>query len=45
VGRLIDEYALVTPVLVGGGTPFSTALDKSVILDLIETRTFPTACS
>ncbi|WP_250037663.1 dihydrofolate reductase family protein [Paractinoplanes maris] len=39
---LIDEYALVThPVLVGGGTPFFTALDSWVNLRLIETRTFP----
>jgi dihydrofolate reductase len=39
---LIDEYAIVThPVLVGGGTPFFTALDNWVNLDLVETRTFP----
>lgn len=39
---LIDEYAIVThPVLVGGGTPFFTALDKWVNLTLVETRTFP----
>lgn len=39
---LIDEYALVThPVLVGGGTPFFTALDSWVNLDLVQTRTFP----
>jgi dihydrofolate reductase len=39
---LIDEYALATyPVLVGGGTPFSGALDSWVALDLVETRTFP----
>jgi dihydrofolate reductase len=39
---LIDEYALATyPVLVGGGTPFATALDSWVALDLVETRTFP----
>jgi dihydrofolate reductase len=39
---LIDEYALATyPVLVGGGTPFFTALDSWVNLDLVETRTFP----
>jgi dihydrofolate reductase len=39
---LIDEYALVThPVLVGGGTPFFTALDSWVNLTLVETRTFP----
>jgi dihydrofolate reductase len=39
---LIDEYAVVThPVLVGGGTPFFTALDSWVNLNLVETRTFP----
>ncbi|WP_061300745.1 dihydrofolate reductase family protein [Herbidospora cretacea] len=39
---LIDEYVLVTvPVLVGGGTPFFTALDHWVKLNLVETRTFP----
>ena len=33
---------LVTaPVLVGGGMPFVTALDKWVNLTLVETRTFP----
>ncbi|MFF8320511.1 dihydrofolate reductase family protein [Streptomyces bobili] len=39
---LIDEYVLATaPVLVGGGTPFFTALDNWVNLSLVETRTFP----
>ena len=39
---LIDEYILVTtPVLVGGGTPFFTALDNWVNLNLVETRAFP----
>ncbi len=39
---LIDEYVIVThPVLVGGGTPFFTALDGWVNLNLVETRTFP----
>ncbi|CAM5265777.1 deaminase [Streptomyces spiroverticillatus] len=39
---LIDEYVLTTsPVLVGGGTPFFAALDGSVSLRLVETRTFP----
>lgn len=39
---LIDEYAMVTyPVLIGGGTPFFTALDTWVNLTLVETRAFP----
>ncbi|WP_275293651.1 dihydrofolate reductase family protein [Amycolatopsis sp. La24] len=39
---LVDEYAVVThPVLVGGGTPFFSALDNWVNLNLVETRTFP----
>jgi dihydrofolate reductase len=39
---LIDEYVIAThPVLVGGGTPFFTALDSWVNLSLLETRTFP----
>ncbi|MEV5487481.1 dihydrofolate reductase family protein [Streptomyces bobili] len=39
---LIDEYVLATaPVLVGGGTPFFTALDNWVNLSLVETRVFP----
>jgi dihydrofolate reductase len=39
---LIDEYVIAThPVLVGGGTPFFTALDHWVKLDLVETRAFP----
>lgn len=39
---LVDEYVVVThPVMVGGGTPFFTALDAWVNLDLMETRTFP----
>ena len=39
---LIDEYEVVThPVLVGGGTPFFTALDNWVNLALVETHTFP----
>jgi len=39
---LIDEYVLATaPVLVGGGTPFFTALDNWVNLNLVETLTFP----
>src|SRR3954451_21972987 len=39
---LIDQYAIVTPpVLVGGGTPFFTALDNWVNPNPVETRTFP----
>jgi dihydrofolate reductase len=39
---LIDEYVLATyPVLVGGGTPFFTAVGSWVNLNLVETRTFP----
>ena len=39
---LIDEYQVVThPVLVGGGTPFFSALDTWVKLRLVGTRTFP----
>jgi dihydrofolate reductase len=39
---LVDEYEIVThPVLVGGGTPFFTTLDRWVNLNLVATRTFP----
>ncbi|MFB8003186.1 dihydrofolate reductase family protein [Nocardia sp. NPDC056000] len=39
---LIDEYVIVThPVLVGGGTPFFTALDNWVNLNLVQSKTFP----
>ena len=38
---LIDEYVVMThPVLVGAGTPFFTALDSWIALNLVETRTF-----
>ena len=39
---LIDEYVIAThPVVLGGGTPFFTALDSWINLRLVETRTFP----
>ncbi|MFI9386810.1 dihydrofolate reductase family protein [Kutzneria sp. NPDC052558] len=39
---LVDEYAVAThPVLVGRGTPFFTACDSWVNLNLVETRAFP----
>jgi dihydrofolate reductase len=38
---LIDEYGLfVSPVLIGGGTPFFPPLDERLELELAETRTF-----
>ena len=38
---LIDEWQLfVSPVLLGGGTPYFPALDERVELALVETRTF-----
>jgi dihydrofolate reductase len=38
---LIDEYRLfVSPVLLGGGTPFFPALDERINLELVETRNF-----
>lgn len=38
---LIDEYrAMVSPVLVGGGTPFFPMAGRRVDLELIETRTY-----
>jgi dihydrofolate reductase len=39
---LVDEYRILThPVLIGGGAPLFSALDKWVELNLLETRTFP----
>lgn len=38
---LIDEYRLfVSPVVLGGGTPYFPALDESINLELVETQTF-----
>ena len=38
---LIDEYRLfVSPVVLGGGTPFFPAADERIDLELVETRTF-----
>ena len=38
---LIDEYRLfVSPVVLGGGTPYFPTLDERVNLQLVETRTF-----
>jgi dihydrofolate reductase len=38
---LVDEYRLfVSPVILGGGTPFFPSLEKRIDLELVETRTF-----
>jgi dihydrofolate reductase len=38
---LIDEWRLfISPVLLGGGTPYFPTLEKGIDLELIETRTF-----
>jgi dihydrofolate reductase len=38
---LIDEYRLfVSPVVLGGGTPYFPALGERIDLELVETRTF-----
>ncbi len=38
---LIDEWRLfVSPLLLGGGTPYFPSLKKEVSLELVETRTF-----
>ncbi len=38
---LIDEYRLfVSPVVLGGGTPYFPALDERIDLELVETQTF-----
>jgi dihydrofolate reductase len=39
--ELIDEWRLfVSPVLLGGGTPYFPTLDKRINLELVETKTF-----
>jgi dihydrofolate reductase len=38
---LIDEWRLfLSPVLLGGGTPYFPTLDKRINLELVETKTF-----
>ncbi|HEX7060060.1 MAG TPA: dihydrofolate reductase family protein [Solirubrobacterales bacterium] len=38
---LVDEYRLfVSPVVLGGGTPFFPPLEERIDLELVETRTF-----
>jgi dihydrofolate reductase len=38
---LIDEYRLfISPVLLGGGTPYFPALEERINLELVETQTF-----
>ena len=38
---LIDEWRLfVSPVLLGGGTPYFPTLDERIDLELVETKTF-----
>jgi dihydrofolate reductase len=39
--NLVDDYRLfVSPVVLGGGTPYFPALDERINLELVETRTF-----
>ncbi|MGZ6295186.1 MAG: dihydrofolate reductase family protein [Candidatus Limnocylindrales bacterium] len=39
---LVDEFRLfVSPVVLGGGTPYFPAMPERIDLELIETRTFP----
>jgi dihydrofolate reductase len=39
--ELIDEWRLfVSPVLLGGGTPYFPTLDERINLELVDTKTF-----
>jgi dihydrofolate reductase len=39
--NLIDEYRMfISPVVLGGGTPYFPALERRIDLELVETRTF-----
>ena len=39
--ELIDEWRLfVSPVLLGGGTPYFPTLDRTISLELVDTQTF-----
>jgi dihydrofolate reductase len=39
--RTRSEYRLfISPVVLGGGTPYFPALDERINLELVETRTF-----
>jgi dihydrofolate reductase len=38
---LVDEWRVfVSPVLLGGGTPYAPSLDETIDLELVETQTF-----
>jgi dihydrofolate reductase len=39
--ELIDEWQVfVSPVVLGGGTPYFPTLDEKISLELVETKTF-----
>ncbi len=39
--NLIDEYRpFISPIVLGGGTPFFPPVERAIDLELIETRTF-----
>ena len=43
--ELIDEWRLfVSPVVLGGGTPYFPGLDERINLELVETQTFGSRC-